>query len=426
MENNDKLEQVIRDLLNDHEAEYDPAAWARMETALEAAAVGSAATSLSAKTGLLAAAGAVLVGGGIFLYSLFSDEETPLPLTEDGPIAEQTNAQQDKAQSSTGTASEAETASYAEAAEELAAKQDAADAANAEDAATPPTDNSNNSDALADAAPNPIPGAEIAAISTFDVPDLQQGKHICPNVPVAFSSHNNAPATYFWQFGDGNTSRDKNPRHSYATPGTYDVTLTVKHNVTGKVVTSTMNELVTVKPGIKAEWSWKEGNPLIHDPSLQWAVESPDAVAWTWKFDNERETTERSPVHMFVEQGSHQVELVVENRFQCADTIRKPVVMQRDYDLFAAKSFSPNGDGVNDTWIPLALKLSEHRFVLNIVDAKTGAIVFTSTDPSKPWNGTHKGTNAKAAAGEVYYWVAELEGYSGKMNEFAGMVTITE
>ncbi|MGB2110891.1 MAG: PKD domain-containing protein [Patescibacteria group bacterium] len=32
---------------------------------------------------------------------------------------------------------------------------------------------------------------------------------------------------YYWDFGDGNTSNEKNPNHSYSQPGIYDVTLVV-------------------------------------------------------------------------------------------------------------------------------------------------------------------------------------------------------
>ncbi len=34
------------------------------------------------------------------------------------------------------------------------------------------------------------------------------------------------PATWVWDFGDGNTSNVQNPLHTYNTPGTYDVSLT--------------------------------------------------------------------------------------------------------------------------------------------------------------------------------------------------------
>lgn len=52
----------------------------------------------------------------------------------------------------------------------------------------------------------------------------------------------NSPATYSWTFGDGGTSTDANPDHTYAANGTYNVCLTVT-NVTG---TDTYCQNVTV------------------------------------------------------------------------------------------------------------------------------------------------------------------------------------
>jgi PKD repeat protein len=38
-----------------------------------------------------------------------------------------------------------------------------------------------------------------------------------------------APTAWSWDFGDGGTSNDQNPTHTYSNPGTYDVTLTVSN-----------------------------------------------------------------------------------------------------------------------------------------------------------------------------------------------------
>jgi len=50
-------------------------------------------------------------------------------------------------------------------------------------------------------------------------------------LPVSFSSHvsgGTGSYSYFWTFGDGGTSTSANPTHTYKTPGTYTVQLTVK------------------------------------------------------------------------------------------------------------------------------------------------------------------------------------------------------
>jgi glucose/arabinose dehydrogenase len=61
----------------------------------------------------------------------------------------------------------------------------------------------------------------------FSVPD----RRYAAREPVAFvSSSKNTDGeymTFLWDFGDGNTSTKQNPRHSYALPGEYQVTLVV-------------------------------------------------------------------------------------------------------------------------------------------------------------------------------------------------------
>jgi len=50
---------------------------------------------------------------------------------------------------------------------------------------------------------------------------------ICIPNPAVFSNNSANGNTFFWDFGDGNTSTDVNPSHLYGGPGTYTVTLVV-------------------------------------------------------------------------------------------------------------------------------------------------------------------------------------------------------
>ncbi len=52
------------------------------------------------------------------------------------------------------------------------------------------------------------------------------------------------PTSWLWDFGDGTTSADKNPVHTYAKAGTFTVNLTVK-NAGGEDLTS-KDSLITV------------------------------------------------------------------------------------------------------------------------------------------------------------------------------------
>lgn len=50
---------------------------------------------------------------------------------------------------------------------------------------------------------------------------------ICIPNPAVFTNNSANGNTFFWDFGDGNTSTDVNPSHLYGSPGTYNVTLVV-------------------------------------------------------------------------------------------------------------------------------------------------------------------------------------------------------
>jgi PKD repeat protein len=57
------------------------------------------------------------------------------------------------------------------------------------------------------------------------------------------------PDTYSWDFGDGGTSMDPNPEHTYTTPGTYQVSLKVTSG--GQTHTETKAAYITVvDPGV--------------------------------------------------------------------------------------------------------------------------------------------------------------------------------
>lgn len=51
--------------------------------------------------------------------------------------------------------------------------------------------------------------------------------------------------TYSWEFGDGNTSSEKNPKHNYAKAGTYTCNLTTT-DITGKIAATSVDILVTI------------------------------------------------------------------------------------------------------------------------------------------------------------------------------------
>jgi len=115
--------------------------------------------------------------------------------------------------------------------------------------------------------------------------------------------------TWAWSLGDGANSSEQSPSHVYATPGSYDVALTVSGP--GGSDTKTMSALVTVADPqpVAAFGALPTGGvaPLL----VQFGDASTGQVsAWSWSFGDGASSSEASPAHTYTTPGIYTVSLV--------------------------------------------------------------------------------------------------------------------
>lgn len=80
---------------------------------------------------------------------------------------------------------------------------------------------------------------------------------VAANSAIQFQYASNGADTFAWNFGDGNTSTEENPSHSYTTPGDYTVALTITSN--GNTVTETKEDFIRVIPSRNVPYTLSDG-----------------------------------------------------------------------------------------------------------------------------------------------------------------------
>jgi PKD repeat protein len=128
-------------------------------------------------------------------------------------------------------------------------------------------------------------------------------------LPVTFEDSSTGEITSRqWRFGDGGSSAEQSPSHTYLTPGTYTVTLTV--NGPGGSGVKTASVGVTTPPP-KAAFSASipsEASPL----ELAFTDTSSGTItSWGWTFGDGATTSAESPGHVYPVPGTYRVSLTV-------------------------------------------------------------------------------------------------------------------
>lgn len=148
---------------------------------------------------------------------------------------------------------------------------------------------------------------------------LQQGEVelICGSPTSAWTSTNNlytvnftdqsstSVTSFFWDFGDGNTSTQQNPNHTYATGGMYTVCQVVSDSCGTDSTCQTLNVCPT--PTVAFTSSGTELSYTFTDGS------SASSTSWFWDFGDGNTSTTQNPNHTYAAPGNYTVCLVATN-----------------------------------------------------------------------------------------------------------------
>ncbi|MEZ5015095.1 MAG: PKD domain-containing protein [Chitinophagales bacterium] len=227
----------------------------------------------------------------------------------------------------------------------------------------------------------------------------------CTPLDVNFTNNSINAIGYAWDFGDGATDTETNPEHSYSEPGSYTITL-IAFSDPDCGSNDTTSSTVTIYGYPEAAFTYTPENPSVF-ASVVFSDASSDASSWLWEFGDGSTSTLQDPEHFYASAGAFYVCLTVTNAAGCTDKVCDSLLIEEISLLETPNAFSPNGDGINDEFIPINYGLDAYEFrVYN----RWGELLFLTNDPAKGWNGIWKGVEQEL---DVYVYVVSGNGVDG-------------
>jgi gliding motility-associated-like protein len=161
--------------------------------------------------------------------------------------------------------------------------------------------------------------------------------------PYTATFQANAPnaVTWKWEFGDGTTSTDPAPVHTYTTPGSFKVSLTITNSAGCSETIEKPGFVIIQKPIVRIVDITQEGCvPFTFSPTLD--INSPVPItSYLWDFGDGTTSTGLKPVHIYTTKGLYTVSLTYRTKDGCQETISKSDLIKVGNKVTVAFTASP-------------------------------------------------------------------------------------
>ena len=157
---------------------------------------------------------------------------------------------------------------------------------------------------------------QIGASGTAPTPDFR-ATPTSGTAPLAVSFTDlstGGPTGWSWNFGDGGTSTQQNPAHTYTTAGIYSVTLTASNGAGGGATTTKTNYITVAQPAPPTpdfRAAPTSGTAPLAVSFTDLSTGGP--TGWSWNFGDGGTSKQQNPAHTYTTAGSYSVTLTASN-----------------------------------------------------------------------------------------------------------------
>lgn len=228
-----------------------------------------------------------------------------------------------------------------------------------------------------------------------------------------------------WDFGTGEPATTMaSAVFTYAEAGNYFPSLILTDDA-GCIWRDTLNVEIRVFPLPRASFDIEDTVIYLPHADLKPENTSEGAGSYSWDFGPWGISTEHSPSFDFSidVEGTANLELTAANTFGCSSVFSQAVKVVRPISFFIPNAFSPDRDGINDSWLPVGNGVDPAHYRLDLFDA-WGTVVFSTDDPEQAWDGKNAMTRIDLAPGLYAYRILARDTERCVGHEFKGGVLL--
>ncbi|MBT8327507.1 MAG: gliding motility-associated C-terminal domain-containing protein [Bacteroidia bacterium] len=258
-------------------------------------------------------------------------------------------------------------------------------------------------------------------IKTAVIADFIANPNIgCNPLNVQFTNRSILGETLLWEFGDGDTSTEINPTHTYIEPGLFTVRLTVIDSNTCNISSIYERQILVIEQSITDFAASYD----VCKAEFELVNNSQNALTYNWYFGDGNTSTDKTPKHEYSETGTYSVKLVVNEGMRCESSDSQEVVISGDAkpEITLYNVFTPNGDGLNDCFWLDGINLECSEYELKIFN-RWGEKVFHSFEINECWNGNVFNTK-QVLPGGTYFYIVNLGKNSVNLDTYSGTITL--
>ncbi len=244
-----------------------------------------------------------------------------------------------------------------------------------------------------------------------------QPQQICNGGSVHFTQPLHTPALsgLWWTFGDGQAmfTMQGTVQHAYDVAGTLPITMTARFRACPEI---TITDSIRVYPLPNVDL----GTDTSLCPGRQALVvknrfPQPEGASWQYRWN----TGDTTPVLRISQSGRYEL---TSTSAPLACRNMASIMVNKSCYLDIPNVFTPNGDGINDFFLPRPISGQEiNRFRIKIFN-RQGQLLYESLDAAgQGWDGRFGGNNQPAG---VYMYQIEAAIQGGNLEQYSGNITL--